>query len=69
MKEKQKFRFTNCGVMLIIFCIIAYVINFVMPTSSSWAYIYVVGPIFFLIGVVVLIIGIIVDAARKKKHA
>ncbi len=69
MKEKKKLSVTYCGGMIIMFAIIAYAINFVMPTSSSWAYIYVVGPVFFLLGVVVLILGIIIDAAKKKNQA
>ncbi|MFX0030676.1 MAG: hypothetical protein ACFE8B_15795 [Candidatus Hermodarchaeota archaeon] len=49
------------------FSIIGYFINFVMTTSSSWAYFYVVGPATFLLGLVVLIIGLIIKAAKKKK--
>ena len=67
MSGKNQYRFTTCGGMIIVFAIIAYVINYTTPTSSSYAYIYVVGPIFLLIGVVALIIGIIIDLAIKKK--
>lgn len=70
MKEKkQKISIAYCGGMIMMFALIAYVINFSMPTSSSYAYIGIVGPIFPLIGVVILVIGLIIKAAKKKQQA
>ena len=58
---------TNCGVMLIIFAFIAYFINLSAPISSSWAYIYVVGPIVLGLGVVVLVIGLLIGRSKIGK--
>ena len=69
-KKNRRFSIAFCGGMIMIFAIIAYFINITTPTSSSYAYITVVGPVFFLIGFVIfiigLVIGIIISQVKKK---
>jgi len=55
----------NCGLTIILCGIMGYIVNFIVPTQSSWAYLYLLGPIIIIFGVIVLIIGAIRVSAKK----
>ncbi len=48
---------TGCGFL-------GFLVNFFIPTPSSWAYYYIVGPSMIVIGLVVLVIGIIKSSSE-----
>ncbi|NVM37250.1 MAG: hypothetical protein HWN81_16760 [Candidatus Lokiarchaeota archaeon] len=54
----------TCGVTMVLCGIAGYIVNFTVPTSSSWAYIYLLGPIMIAIGVIVSIIGAITGSIK-----
>ena len=56
----------NCGITIIFCGIGGYFVNFIMPTSSSWAYLYLLGPIIIIVGVVISIIGAISGVSVKS---
>ncbi|MFW9972940.1 MAG: zinc ribbon domain-containing protein, partial [Candidatus Odinarchaeota archaeon] len=47
--------------------IAGYIVNFIMPTSSSWAYLFLLGPIIIIIGLIISIVGAITGAVVKNK--
>ncbi len=50
---------SKAGTYLMIAGVLGYVVNLLIPTTSSWAYYYVVGPATILIGLIVLLVGLL----------
>ena len=63
IKDKSfKIKINNinkAGIYIMIAGGLGYVVNFIIPVRSSWAYYYIVGPATILIGLIVFLVGIL----------
>jgi len=57
----------NCGITILFCGIAGYIVNFIYPVDSSWAYLYLLGPIILLVGLIVAIIGAIRASVKSSK--
>ena len=59
LKYNKLNKISKAGMTLTSYGFMGYLVNFIIPTISSWAYYFVVGPAWILIGFVVFGIGLI----------
>ncbi len=59
LKYNKLNKISKAGMTLTSYGFMAYLVNFIIPSPSSWAFYFVVGPVWILIGFVIFGIGLI----------
>jgi len=59
---------TKAGGYFLVIAILTLMINFIMPTSSSYAFILFIFPVQIVIGLVLLVVGLIISARSKSEE-